>query len=284
MTTRLWLFILYVTDKKEKELQVEPKKARVLLYDIETAPILGAVWGKYEQNLVWSDQDWYMLCFAYKWLGDKTTHVVAQPDFKNWKPGSEDDSEVVKALHALFEEADIVIAHNGNSFDQKKSQARMIINGLMPPAPYKQIDTKIVAKRYFNFTSNKLDDLGVVLGLGRKLETGGYELWKGCMGGDKKSWKKMKQYNKQDVVLLEQVYMKLRPWITNHPNMARITNRPEACPKCNVPGRMESRGFRVNTSSIYRKYQCKACGGWCSRRVGEGKDVDVKPSYVNFNG
>src|SRR5690606_17959042 len=106
-------------------------------------------WGKYEQNLVWSIQDWYILCFAYKWLGERKTHVIAQPDFKDYKPGSSDDKNVVQKLWELFEEADVVVAHNGNSFDQKKSQARMIYHGMRPPAPYKQIDTKLVARRYF---------------------------------------------------------------------------------------------------------------------------------------
>lgn len=263
---------------------MEPRKERVLFYDIETAPILATVWGKWEQNIIWSEQDWYMLCFAYKWGTEGKVHVVSQDQFKGYKAGSEDDSEVVKALHALFEEADIVIAHNGNSFDQKKSQARMLINGLAPPAPYKQIDTKLVARRYFNFTSNKLDDLGTYLGLGNKVQTGGYQLWKSCMAGDKKAWKKMKTYNKQDVVLLEQIYLKLRPWITNHPNMARLTDRPDACPKCTVEGQMQSRGTRVSNVGKYRRYQCQACGGWCARREALKKDEDVKPSYVNFNG
>lgn len=262
---------------------MEPRKSRVLIYDIETAPIIATIWGKYEQNMIWSIQDWYMLCFAYKWLGEKTTHVVAQTDFKGYKPMSEDDSQVVKKLWELFDEADIVIAHNGNSFDQKKSQARMVINGMGPPSNYKQIDTKLVARRHFNFTSNKLDDLGTYLGLGNKINTGGHELWKSCMSGDKKAWAKMKKYNKQDVVLLENIYLKLRPWMSNHPNMARLENRPEACPKCLVEGQMNSRGTRTTNTAIYRRYRCMACGGWCARREALKKDEDVKPSYVNYS-
>ena len=135
-------------------------KARILLYDIETSPNLAWVWGKYEQNVIEYDREWHMLCFAYKWLGDRTTHVLSLPDFKTYKRDPEDDKELVAALYALFDEADVVIAHNGDSFDQKKAHARFVYHNMTPPAPYKQIDTKKVAKRYFNFDSNKLDDLG----------------------------------------------------------------------------------------------------------------------------
>lgn len=240
---------------------------KTLIYDIETAPIVATVWGKYEQNIVWSVQDWYMLCFAYKWLGEKKTYVISQTDFKNYEPGSEDDSEVLKVLHKLFDEADVVVAHNGDQFDQKKSQARMILNNLPPPAPYKQIDTKKVAKRYFNFTSNKLDDLGEYLELGKKLETGGHELWKGCMAGDMKAWRKMQRYNKQDVVLLEKVYLKMRPWIKNHPNTGIADGRPAACDNCG------SDRMHQHTKKTYAKtgwkmqYKCYDCGAYKTSSV-----------------
>lgn len=236
--------------------------SRVLIYDIESAPIIATVWGKYEQNFVWSIQDWYMLCFAYKWLGEKKTHVVSQTDFKGYKPGSEDDFNVIKKIHELFNEADIIVAHNGNSFDQKKSQARMIIHGLEPPAPYKQIDTKLVARRHFNFTSNKLDDLGDYLGLGRKIQTGGYDLWKQCMAGDMKAWKKMQKYNIQDVVLLEKIYLKMRPWMNNHPNLGIMDDRPKACNNCSSQ-HMTIHKKRVISNTGYKvQYQCQDCGAY----------------------
>jgi hypothetical protein len=237
---------------------------RILIYDVETAPIIATVWQKWEANMIWSVQDWYMLCFAYKWLGGRTS-VVAQPDFKSYKAGSSDDKAVLKALWGLFDEADVVVAHNGNSFDQKKSNARFIINGLKPPSPYQQVDTKLVAKRYFNFTSNKLDDLGEYLGLGRKLQTD-KDLWRGCMAGNKRSWDYMKKYNKQDVDLLEQVYLKMKPWDVQHPNMANIAGRPEVCPKCLSNKGMLAQGFRITKTARYRRWQCKSCGSYVSER------------------
>lgn len=249
-------------------------KAKVLIYDIETSPNLGFIWGKYEQNVIEYDREWYMLCFAYKWLGDRTVKAVGLPDFKTYKKDQEDDKELVAALYALFDEADVVIAHNGDSFDQKKAHARFVYHNMTPPAPYKQIDTKKVAKRYFNFNSNKLDDLGEYLKLGRKVDTGGFELWKGCMNGDKKAWNKMLKYNKQDVNLLEKVYLRMLPWIQNHPSLALMEDRPEACPRC------KSTKIRREGSRTYRKtgtvqrYRCTNCGGWLEeRKADNNKDL-----------
>lgn len=225
-------------------------------------PIIATVWGKYEQNFVWSIQDWYMFCFAYKWLGDKQTHVISIDDFKGYKPGTEDDSQVVKKLWELFDEADIVVAHNGNSFDQKKSQARMILNNLPPPAPYKQIDTKLVARKHFNFTSNKLDDLGEYFKLGKKLDTGGYDLWKQCMAGNRKSITKMKRYNKQDVVLLEKVYLHMRPWMNVHPPLGIMNDRPASCDNCGSD-KMHSHSKRSYGKTGYkRRFKCYDCGAY----------------------
>jgi DNA polymerase elongation subunit (family B) len=234
---------------------------KVLVFDIETAPNLAYVWGKYEQNVIDYEREWYMLSFAYKWLGEKTTRVCSLPDYKNFKKDKTDDKALVTELHKLFDQADVIVAHNGDQFDIRKSNARFVVHGLTPPSSYKTVDTKKVAKRYFNFNSNKLDDLGNLLGLGRKLKTGGFDLWLGCMGGDMKAWKLMCTYNKQDVVLLEEVYLKLRGWMTNHPNMNVTEGTLHNCPVCHSH-RLQARGYSVTRASQFKRYQCQDCGGW----------------------
>lgn len=244
-------------------------KARVLIYDIETTPLISYNWGIYEQNAIEVVEDWQILCFAYKWLGDKKTHVVSQDDFKGYRPGVNDDTAVVRALHGLFDQADVVIAHNGDKFDQRKAQARMMARGMSPPSPYKQIDTMKVARKYAAHTSNRLNDLGQKFNLGAKVETGGFGLWKGCMAGNQQAWNKMKRYNKQDVVLLEKLYLYLRPWIQNHPAMNVLNGELTSCPKCSE-GPLQKRGTRVvNKTTTVQRYQCTHCGGWSQGRVPE---------------
>lgn len=232
---------------------------KILLIDIETAPNLAWVWGKYEQDVISFDQHWYILTFSAKWLG-KRAFVKGLCDYKLYQPGSEDDSSIVGEIKELLDEADVVIAHNGASFDLKKINTRLTIHGFDPPSPYKIIDTKLVARRYFGFDSNKLDDLGAQLKLGRKAKHEGFDMWKGCMLGDKESWRKMKMYNKQDVLLLEKIYLHFRGWINNHPNMGNFLDKP-CCPKCGCED-LQQRGFQYNQTTKFKRFQCLRCGGW----------------------
>lgn len=252
-------------------------KARVLLYDIETSPLVTYTWGIWEQNAIEVKEDWQMLCFAYKWLGDKKIHIVSQDDMSDYIPGVNDDRQVVEKLRDLFDEAQVVIAHNGDSFDQKKSQARMMKHNLTPPSPYKQIDTKKVAKKYGAFTSNKLDYLNRTFGFEGKIDTGGFATWKGCMRGDKKAWARMKKYNKKDVEELEKLYLYLRPWIQNHPAMNIMNLELESCPKCGE-GPVEARNSPYPTKSGYKQpVWCHNCRGWSNVRI----NSNLRPDFVN---
>lgn len=256
--------------------------AKILIYDIETNYLITKTWGIYESNAIGQGkgviEDTQILCFAYRWYGEDETHAVAQRDFEDYVPGVNNDYSVVATLWHLFNEADIVIAHNGNRFDQKKARARMIYHNFAPHSPFKQIDTKLVARKHFGFTSNKLDDLAKHFKIPGKLETGGIETWDGCIAGDKNAWDLMIQYNKQDVVILEQVYQRMLGWMDNHPNLSVIVGRPESCPSCLAEGTMISNGFKTTQTSRYRRFRCNACGAGCTeRRAEKEQKVRYKP-------
>src|ERR1035437_2214810 len=215
---------------------------RICFVDIETAPSLGYFWGKlWETSIIDVKTPWYMLSFAYKWQGSNKIHVHALPDYPLFKKDKENDSYLIEDLHALFNEADVLIAHNGDRFDIRKSNARFITQGFRPPSPYKSIDTLKAARRFFHFESNKLNDLGQYLGVGRKLPHTGFDLWSRCMQGEKSAWKTMKDYNARDIVLLERVYEKLKPYMPNHPDLT-IYADTIGCPTCRST-RVQRRGF-----------------------------------------
>jgi len=233
---------------------------KILMYDLETSPNLSWVWGKWQQDVIAFEKESHILAFSYKWLGESKVYGFGLPDFPRYKKNKEDDLDLVKKLHEVMCEADIIIAHNGFDFDFKVANTAFVRNGLKPATPSKMVDTKRIAKNNFRFNSNSLNDLGTRLGIGQKTETGGFKLWKGCLEGDTKSWSKMVRYNKNDVVLLEKVYLKLRPWATNHP-ITHIGNIG-----CSVCGgkEMEQRGWAYLNSGKTKKKRmvCKSCGHW----------------------
>jgi DNA polymerase elongation subunit (family B) len=238
------------------------KKPRILLFDIETSPNLAYVWGKWEQNVISFKKEWEMLSFAYKWLGEREVYCVTRQDHK-------DEKDLIKPLWELLDEADIVIAHNGDSFDNKKVRAKFVEHGLKPPSIYKTIDTKKIAKANFQFNSNSLNDLGTTLKLGNKIQTGGFDLWLKCMAGDKKAWAQMAKYNKQDVVLLEKVYNKLKVWDPRHINLAAYTAEKSNCPICHSPN-IVNRGYSCTRTMQRPKRVCKDCGHW---HLGAGRKI-----------
>ena len=247
---------------------------KIFIFDIENSPNISYTWGMYEQNVIDFKQEYYILSFAYKWLGEKTTKAYSLPDFKTYKKDKTNDKELMKVLWKLLDEADIVVGHNSDRFDIRKTNARFIAHGMTKPSPYKTVDTLKAARKYFFFNSNKLSHLCTNLGIGQKISTGGFGLWLKCMDGDMKAWKKMVRYNKHDVTITEKLYLTLRPWIENHPNRALMDGKERACPTCSSP-KVIKNGFVYSRVGIYQKWICKNCGAWPQSRKAE-KDF-VRP-------
>lgn len=230
---------------------------KILIYDIENSPTVVTTWSLWEANAIETLEEWYILSYAYKWFGESKVHVVSLPDFRGYSKDKHNDKKLCESLIKLFDEADVIIAHNGDQHDQKKSNARFIFHGFTPPSPYKSIDTKKVARKYFKFNSNSLSNLGIFFKLGDKLKNEGMHMWRGCMDGDIKMWRKMCTYNKQDVVLLEKIYLRMRPWIKNHPTMSPYG----ICSNCDS-AKLQKRGFSVSRTNTRQRLQCLSCGAW----------------------
>ncbi len=238
---------------------------KVLLYDVESSPNIGYCWGKWEQNIIEFVTERQVISVAWKWLGDEDVHVLALPSFPGYKRNRDDNRHLMMALHKLISEADVAIGHNVDEFDDKMINTDFIKHGLTPPPPHKSIDTLKVAKRYFRFNSNKLDDLGAFLKVGKKVKHWGFELWKRCLAGDMKAWRLMMKYNKGDVVLLEKIYLKLRPWMVTHPDFNAIDGH-SGCPACKSV-KLIRRGWAIVGAGRKQRYQCGECGRWCKGKL-----------------
>lgn len=238
---------------------------RLLTIDIETSPSLAWVWGMWDQNVAPSQvrEKGEVISFAAKWYGEKETYF--------YSVHTDGKEQMIQTAHDLLSEADAVIHYNGTAFDIKHLNREFWLLGLNPPAPFKQIDLLLTAKRRFKFTSNKLDEVANDAGLGRKTHHEGFGLWVKCMAGDEKAWQKMEIYNKRDVVLTEKLYDKLRAWIPVLPN-AQVYDEDAVCtaPGCNSK-ELRREGVARLTAGTYQRYQCKKCGRWSrgKKRIGE---------------
>jgi predicted RNA-binding Zn-ribbon protein involved in translation (DUF1610 family) len=225
--------------------------------DIETAPNLAFVWGLFKENIhIGRMVDaGYVMCWSAQWLGQR---AVMFDSIHRSTPKA-----MLRGIHDLLNEADIVVHYNGQSFDIPTLNKEFITHGMLPPAPYKQIDLYKAAKGNFRFPSNKLEYILKALSLGSK-QGPPFELWVACMKKEDAAWKKMERYNKNDVRRLGPLYLRMRPWIKNHPNLALYSPASigtAMCPQCGST-HLQQRGTARTTVGQYIRYQCQKCGTW----------------------
>lgn len=241
---------------------------KILLLDIESSPNTAHVWGLWQQNVSINQlmESSYVLCYAAKWYGDK--EVMFDSVHKS-RPKT-----MLKGIHGLLNDADAVVHYNGTKFDIPTLNKEFLLHSFNPPSPYKQIDLLRVVRSNFRFPSNKLDYVAQRLNLGKKHEHEGHELWVKCMNGDKDAWKRMEKYNIQDVVLLENLYGHLLPWIKSHPNH-NLFSDGHVCPNCSSSS-LQRRGTAISATGTYQRYQCRSCGTWSQSTKSIKSSVEVK--------
>lgn len=234
-------------------------KAKVLVFDIETAPLLVYVWRRWKQN-VFSDQaledNWPILTWSAKWLfEEEIMSMKMTPE----EALNRDDRRVVHGLWRLINEADIVIAHNGLKFDMKMMNGRFWIHGLEPPSTVEVIDTLKSAKKMLGLPSYKLDDLAKYLNKEGKIKTD-FSWWSEFLEGNPEAIDRMQEYNDKDVTILEEVYFSLRPWIKPHPNLGlHIGEDIKVCPTC-ASEDLQYIGKYATYVNMYEELRCNSCG------------------------
>ena len=246
--------------KESKRIQTDGNKVKILFVDVETSPMEVYVWGLYKQQIPISNviKDWSLLSWSAKWLHDDK---IMSKKVSTIEAMGRTDFSVIESLWKLFNEADIIVAHNAIKFDVRKINARFIENGYAPPSPYQVIDTLKVAQRYFGFSSHKLEYLMGLLGSENKKHTS-FSLWKRCVNGDEDALKYMLEYNEQDVVVLEELYLILRPWIKSHVNLGLYTeNTDSVCANCGS-NKLDWNTKYYTPANKYSAYRCLNCGAF----------------------
>lgn len=226
---------------------------KILILDTETSPNTAYVWGVWQENiplarLIDSSK---ILCWSAKWLGD---NKVMFDSIHKSSP-----KKMLTGIHKLLDEADAVVTFNGDKFDIPVLNKEFLLQGMPPPAPYKSIDIYKTVRRKFRFVSNKLDYISQQLGIGKKHETD-FSLWVRCMNKDSEAWAIMKEYNINDVTLLEETYYKVLPWISGHINHS-VVSGTLVCPSCGSI-HYQRRGYAISKAGKYARFQCTDCGSW----------------------
>lgn len=240
--------------------------ARMLVWDIESSSI-DILHRQYDLTVNTKRfkpdeivRDWNIFSVAWKLIGSDKVNCISVSS-KN----PTNDLEVVKMFHSVLMEVDILIGHNSDAFDLKKFNARAIYHGLAPIPKKTQIDTLKEARKHFKFTSNKLSYLANYLGIDSKDDSPD---WNKILDGDANELSIMREYNKKDVIVTEQLYLKLASWMNTHPNISVYTpikdvegKKITSCPKCNSMNYQRA-GFFYSKVGKKQRYCCGDCKGW----------------------
>jgi uncharacterized protein YprB with RNaseH-like and TPR domain len=240
----------YITEKNRKPI-------KRLFFDIETSYLVGWFWRTGKTGFINHNQiieDKKIICISYKWQYEDTVHTL------RWTK-NQCDKSMIKAFIKILGEADEIIGHNGDRFDIKEIRTRAIKQGLLMFPLYRTLDTLKKARRYFNFNSNRLDYLGQFLEVGRKLDHEGIDLWHKIIRNKcPEALDRMVDYCEQDVILLEDVFNALSPYIDHNTNHAVIQGYDKwQCPNCSSDKVEMHHTDTTAMGWIRRFFKCNVC-------------------------
>lgn len=243
------------------------KIPKYLLLDVETLYAKGEFWHTGKQRISHQQitQESCLLSWAAKWLYD--SEVFGDVLTTDESTGR-DDKRIAESLWKMFDDADVIIGHNVRSFDIRFSNGRFFRNGLKPPSPYQTIDTLREYEKTMRILSYKLDYISFLINNQRKLHTD-YELWQRCDKGDNEALQYMFVYNKKDVLLLEEAYLEIRPWIKSHPNYAIFSESTISCCIYCGSDQLDDGGIYVTPAGRFHCRRCKECGGISRERYSD---------------
>lgn len=231
-------------------------KFKRLFFDIETSPNIVASW-RVGYNLQIGPenilQERAIICICYKWAHESKVHSLS------WNKG--DDKQMLVDFMEVMNSADEIIGHNSDKFDIKWVKTRALIHGIKHFPSYQTVDTLKLAKTNYLFNSNKLDYLGQVLGVGKKMDAGGFQTWKSIfIDHDVKALGKMVKYCKVDVIRLQQIYDKMNPYTKHNTHVGASLNKDRcSCPNCGSNDSYVVK-TRALASGLKRKQlQCNNC-------------------------
>lgn len=241
-------------------------KPKIIFWDLETLPNLLEAMKVFARlsaypGLTMKATHNTIICFGWKILGDARPKCVSAWDFpERWSQNINDDYEVVKFAYETLLDADAIVTQNGKSFDWKFLQTRLLFHGFPPLPKIQHIDTKLLARRNLFLFNNSLETMGKFLTSIRKMDNGGWDLWVEVASRNEKSQRKMAAYCKQDVEVLEKIFLKLRPFATELPN-ANLYRKDgaECCPNCGS-FKVQQNGLRTTKHKIAQRWLCQECG------------------------
>jgi len=225
-----------------------------LFYDIETSFCEGHFWrAGWNQTIMPHQIMRYaqIISVSWKWEGKDEVHHL------DWGLKKQCDKQLVKKFIKVLDQADEIVAHNGDRFDIKWIRTRAVFHNLEMKHTYNSIDTLKACKKYLTLPSNKLSEVAKYFNVQQKRDAGGIQTWIDIVfNKSKEALEHMHYYCDGDVQTLEQVYQRLAPYIKRNINYAVLQGGEKfECPEC---GKLPHYKYKYTTvaGTIQHHLQC----------------------------
>jgi hypothetical protein len=232
-----------------------------LFFDIEVSPNIVTSWrAGYKLDIPYQNiiEERRIICISYKWEGEDEVHHFEWDKNKG-------DKKMLQQFCKVLEKSDESIGHNGDRFDLKWIRTRCLYHEIFMPSNVLTYDTLKIAKSHFLFNSNTLNYIATFLGLNPKQSTT-FSLWTDMLfhsrGSQtyKSARKIMLDYCDHDVILLEQVYNKLKLYADHRINHSVLKGAPKwACPECAGNHVKVKKTLATKAGTIKKQMECKSC-------------------------
>lgn len=249
---------------------------RVAIMDIETLPAETLNFNLFDQNIGIEQvvSDICLLSWSAKFLNESEIYSdILTPEEAPIK----NDRRIAQSAWDFISKCDFIIGHNWNGFDGKILNVAFLQYDI-PPLKYSTIDTYLVAKQSFKFSSSSLKFINKKLGIRNKIDNDGFPLWRSCLRGDKNSLDTMLEYNIGDILATEQLFYRLQPYVKNL-NVALFNEiNKYQCPVCGSEN-LKEEGFYYTSGGKWESVRCSDCG-CVSRKKNNLLDKEKKKSLL----
>lgn len=237
---------------------VTESQAKILTLDIERMKGSATIefWdlGDYKNRRIHADDVklWpRTICMAWNWYGEHRIEFSSE-----WGDGREG---MLKRTWEAVDQADIVVGHNVAGFDLKRLNTEWRDIGLIPPSPYKAVDTLKEVRKCFGDESKTLDALNRRLGIAAKTDRYDVEVARAALEGDRVAQLQIQAYNEGDILASIALFDRLRGWLPNHPHLGPLDETEMRCNQCNSTD-IERNGTYLAIQIRYIQYRCNTCG------------------------
>jgi hypothetical protein len=179
----------------------------------------------------------------------------------------------VRDFLRVYESADMTVAYNGILFDRPYLLAKCLEHKLPIPPNVPMQDPYFCVKANLRISRKSLQNTAYFLKLGNEKTPVEGKIWKKAGAGDAKSIKYIVDHCVADVLVLEELYVYLRPLMRTHWRLGGTLGQCRFCSSF----KLQSRGtLMTKNKGEVRRVQCMECGGWDQRTAKEILSLGIK--------